>query len=327
MNLNQDSTHQEWTPSCELIMLNARAMMNSAIRRFFDERGVLEVETPVLVQRSVTDPGLSPFQTEFRLPGVPEPVPLYLQTSPEFAMKRLLAGGAGSIYQIAKAFRNEERGRYHNPEFTLLEWYRPAFSLADLLAEVEALIGSLALRFGLALQSPQRFSYAERFESVLGCHPLEASVGVFREVANQRGLPEASDLCGEDRSLWLPGLGQGCLTSIYDYPAILPSLAQISPTDARFVERAEVFWNGTELGNGFHELLSPVEQRARFEADLARRKNLEMAVPGMDERLLACLESGLPPCAGIALGLDRLLMILVGAESIEQVLSFAIDRA
>ena len=217
-----------------------------------------------------------------------------------------------------------------------LEWYRAGFSLSDLLSEVEALIGLLAHRFGLALESPQRFSYADRFETILKCHPLESDLASFSELAVDRGVPEASDLCGEDRSLWLdllfsyfiqPELGRGCLTSIYDYPAILPSLAQVNSTDSRYVERAEVFWEGIELGNGFHELLSDVEQRARFKRDLSRRKDLGLEVPELDERFLSCLKSGVPPCAGIALGLDRLLMILVGAETIDQVLSFGLERA
>ena len=317
-------------------MLKARAMMNATIREFFESKGVLEVETPILGQGSVTDPALTPFLTDFSLPGVGRKIPLYLQTSPEFAMKRLLAGGAGSIYQISKAFRNEERGRYHNPEFTLLEWYRVSYSLFELLGEVEALIGMLAHRFGIALESPQRFSYADRFVKVLGCHPLEADIEILRQIAEDRGLPEAVDLCGKDRTLWLdllfsyfiqPGLGEGCLTSIYDYPALLPSLAQLNPNDVRYVERAEVFWNGVELGNGFHELLSHQEQRARFESDLSRRSGLGLSLPALDERFLACLKSGLPDCSGIALGLDRILMILVGAEAIHQVLSFDVERA
>ena len=325
----------QWRPLCTLDGLRARARLNAEVRAFFAAREVLEVETPLLAACGVTDPGLYPFTTVFTLPGQCEGRRLYLQTSPEFAMKRLLAAGSGSIYQITKAFRNDEAGRHHNPEFTLLEWYRVGYSLADLMDEVEALLEELAAGWRDPLP-PERFTYVEAFGGALGLHPLEASVAELAAVARALGLPEAAELCGEDRAVWLdllfshfvqPALGSKRLTSIHHCPACLPSLARRCEADPRFVERVEIFMEGIELGNGFHELTDPVEQRRRFELDLERRRSLNLPEPGIDDRLLEALQAGLPPCSGIALGLDRLLMVLTGAGHIADVLAFPIERA
>jgi len=324
-----------WRPQCTLDSLRSRARLNAKIRAFFAVREVLEVETPLLAACGVTDPALYPFTTVFTLPGQREGRRLYLQTSPEYAMKRLLAAGSGSIYQITKAFRNDEVGRYHNPEFTLLEWYREGYSLVDLMDEVEALIDELAAGRRDLLPA-ERLTYAEAFIRALGLHPLEASFGELADSAVVRGMPEAAELCGEDRPLWLdllfsnfvqPALGRRRLTSIHHYPACLPSLARRCETDPRFVERVEIFLDGVELGNGFHELTDPVEQRRRFEHDLEHRRDLGLPEPAIDHRLLEALHAGLPPCSGIAIGLDRLLMVLTGAESLAEVLPFPIESA
>lgn len=325
----------DWRPACTLEALRLRAKLLADIRRFFAAREVLEVETPLLCHAPVTDPNLHAFATRFLPPGAAQGRDLYLQTSPEFAMKRLLAAGSGSIYQICKAFRDEESGRHHNPEFTLLEWYRAGFSLADLMDEVEALLAEVC---GAAypLAAAERHAYAELFECHLGIDPLTATRADFARCAEARDFPEAGGLCGDDRKVWLdllfsyfvqPQLGQGRATFVYGYPACLPSLARRSPNDPRVVERVEVFLEGLELGNGFHELADAVEQEARFDQDLAERRARGLVLPPKDERLLAALRQGLPDCAGIAIGLDRLLMLLAGTGAIGEVLAFPVDRA
>jgi lysyl-tRNA synthetase class 2 len=324
-----------WAPACPTEALQRRAGLLAAIRRFFEARGVLEVETPLLGRRGVTDPHLQPFTTRFRRPGAAEGPELYLQTSPEFAMKRLLAAGSGSIYQICKAFRNEEAGRHHNPEFTLLEWYRVGFSLFELVNEIEALVAEVC-RDHRPLAPAERYAYAELFRRRLELDPLAASPADFAAGARRLGYPEAEALCGTDRAAWLdflfsfavqPELGQGRVTFVYDYPACLPSLARKRPDDPRLVERVEVFLGGLELGNGFHELADAGEQEARFDHDLAERRAGGLPLPPKDERLLAALRAGLPDCSGVAIGLDRLLMWLAGAESIAEVLAFPLERA
>jgi lysyl-tRNA synthetase class 2 len=308
--------------------------MLAQIRRFFATRGVLEVETPLLGQTAGTDPHLHPFATAFRQPGQTDAVALYLQTSPEFAMKRLLASGSGSVYQICKAFRNEECGRHHNPEFTLLEWYRVGFGLDNLIAEIEALL--LALCAGKRDLAPaKRVAYRQLFGERVGADPLCADVREFSECAKRHNLAEASALCGEDRNLWLdllfshivqPQLERGRAYFVYDYPACLPSLARKKPRDEAVVERVEVFLDGLELGNGFHELADAGEQESRFDADLTVRRQAGLPLPPKDQRLLEALAHGLPDCSGMALGLDRLLMLMTGADDIAQVLAFPVSR-
>lgn len=324
-----------WLPVCTIGTLQLRARTLAAVRGFFSKRGVLEVETPLLCATGVTDPNLHAFVTRFRLPGESDGRRLYLQTSPEFAMKRLLAAGSGSIFQICKAFRNEEAGRHHNPEFTLLEWYRIGFALEDLMDEVAALFDTVCGQ-DLPLAPAQRHAYAELFERYLGIDPLTASLSDFARCAQTRGLSEAEALCGENRSIWLdllfshylqPRLGQGRVSFVYDYPACLPSLARHRPEDPRVVERVEVFLYGMELGNGFHELADADEQAARFDADLAERRRLGLPLPPPDARLLDALRHGLPDCSGIAIGLDRLLMVMAGVDSLGAVLAFPVERA
>lgn len=297
---------------------------------------MLEVETPILAQAGSTDPNLISFQTHAHVPGGHAAGKiLYLHTSPEFAMKRLLAAGSGSIFQICKAFRDEEIGRFHNPEFTMLEWYRVGFDLQQLIAEVDTLVRSLFVG-NRELHSSEVFSYGELFERVTGLDPILADCPSLNQCARRFGLTEARDLCGEDKTIWLdflfshlvqPNLGNGRMTFVIDYPAILPSLARVKPEDPRLVERVEVFLGGMELANGFRELDDAPEQDRRFESDLAKRQLLGMPIPRKDERLISALASGMPGCSGIALGVDRLLMLMSGARSINEVLAFPIDRA
>jgi lysyl-tRNA synthetase class 2 len=321
-----------WRPACSLELLRRRAELFAGIRAYFAEHGVLEVETPLLSHTTVTDPHLSVFETTYK---GRKRVGLYLQTSPEFAMKRLLAAGSGSIYQICKAFRNEELGRLHNPEFTLLEWYRVGFNLDDLIADADALLQ--ALSHGVRVLGPsEKISYREAFFDCTGVDPIEAPWQEFARCARESGLPEAANLCEKNRSLWLdflfshlvqPHLGAGRFAYVMDFPAVLPSLARANPEDDRLVQRVEVFLDGLELGNGFFELTDSSQQEMRFERDLTERAALGLPVPGKDRRLLAALAAGLPDCAGMALGVDRLLVALYGLKSVSETLTFPFEIA
>ncbi len=245
-------------------------------------------------------------------------------------MKRLLAAGSGSIYQVCKAFRNGESGRWHNPEFTLLEWYRVGFGMPELIDEVNALFFRLADGHR-QLDPAQVIGYCDVFKQHVGIDPITAPLSDFDRAARSLGYAEGAEICDNDRATWLdflfshvvqPKLGRGGLCFVIDYPACLPSLARPHPTNRDLVERLEVFLDGVELGNGFHELADAEEQEQRFETDLASlaRRNGERRPK--DHRLLAALRSGLPDCSGIALGLDRILMLLTGSTAIADVLAF-----
>ena len=248
-------------------------------------------------------------------------------------MKRLLASGCGSIYQICKAFRNNEVGRFHNPEFTLLEWYRVGFDLHDLMDEVEALFNAL---FDRHLKASERLAYSTVFAHYTGLDALTFSYHTYCDFAKRENLQDAITLCGENHALWLdflfsfcvqPHLGKNALCLIYGYPACQSSLARINATNPSITDRVEVFINGVELGNGFYELTHAAEQNARFDAEISARKNDNLPQATKDTRLLAALDAGLPDCAGIAIGLDRVLMMLNESASISDVLSFDIQRA
>ncbi|GAB6067276.1 elongation factor P--(R)-beta-lysine ligase [Methylothermus subterraneus] len=252
---------------------------------------------------------------------------LYLQTSPEFAMKRLLAAGSGAIYQVCKAFRRGEAGRWHNPEFTLLEWYRVGFDLPRLMDEVALLLHELL--DGRA-QGQVRLRYGELFEEYVGAS-WQAPLTALARQAQVLGLPEAASICGQERSLWLdllfshavqPNLPRGTLVFVCDFPACLAALARLKPDDSQVADRFEVFVDGVELANGYRELTDPREQRARFEADLAWRRRAGMPSVPVDEAFLAALEAGLPECSGVALGVDRVLMLATGRAAIAEVLAF-----
>ena len=321
----------EWRPSAELDALRLRAGVLASIRAFFAERGVMEVETPLLSQATSTAPYLESFKTVYRAPGEDAGKTLYLQSSPEFAMKRLLAAGSGAIYQICKAFRNGEAGRLHNPEFSLLEWYRPGFDLDALMDEVEALLLRL-----LPSQSTLRLSYAEVFERYLGLDPHRATVQALRDCFRRRQGAEPAGVKAEDRDAWLnlllthyiePQLAAHGLVFIFDYPASQAMLARIRPGSPPLAERFEVYLQGVELANGFHELGDSAEQRRRFEADRSSRREAGLEDIAIDERLLAALAAGLPACSGVALGLDRLIMLVGSSHQLDEVISFPVDRA
>ncbi|MGR9073405.1 MAG: EF-P lysine aminoacylase EpmA [Gammaproteobacteria bacterium] len=320
-----------WAPSCSLDILRLRADVLRCIRVFFYDKGVLEVETPLLSHTTGTDPNLNFFSVIYRSP--PQEKTLYLQTSPEFAMKRLLAAGCGSIYQICKSFRNGEFGRHHHPEFTLLEWYRVGFDLRQLMDETTELLTQL-IRPYAKMTNPSIISYRDVFRLHAGIDPINADIPDFRRCARDHSLPEGDRLCGEDHSVWLdflfshlvqPCLGKNSLCMVYHYPACQSSLARNNVQNSDLTERFEVFFEGMELGNGYYELTDPVEQRRRFDAEIRERKVKGLAQPPVDEKLIGALEYGLPDCSGIAVGLDRLLMIISRHQGIENVLAFPIE--
>ncbi len=323
----------DWHPSSPLVVMQKRAEMLAQIRAFFASCGVLEVDTPVLSVAGATDPHIASFVTEYRPEGGEGRQCFYLHTSPEFPMKRLLAAGVGSIYQVCKVFRNGEQGRWHNPEFTLLEWYRVGFDHHALMDEMDALLAEVA-GCGPAL----RVTYRDVFLQNTGLDPLEADIPEVREKALALGVVASLDsLEGIDRNGWLDlilthrivdTLGQnGRPTFVYDYPASQAAMAQVRPGPPAVAERFEVYLGGVELANGFHELRDPKEQRKRLEADREERHRMGLPLIPLDERLLDALSHGLPPCAGVALGIDRLLMAVTGATSIDAVLAFPVGRA
>jgi lysyl-tRNA synthetase class 2 len=321
----------DWRATATGATLRRRAALLDAARRFFAARAVLEVDTPMVVNAPVTDVHIHSARVIF--PAAPDGAarPYFLHTSPEYAMKRLLAGGVGDIYQICHVVRGLERGRLHNAEFTLIEWYRVGWTLDALMAEVDALVRTLlgARAGGLA---STRVSYREAFLQQLGIDPFSASVPQLMAAARAAGFTGASESRDELLELLMsvsvgPELGRGALTFVYGYPASQAALARLEPADRRAAQRFELYCEGIELANGFHELADACEQRARFEHDIAERRRLALSPAALDERLLAALAAGLPECCGVALGFDRLVMLAEGAECIDEVLPFPIERA
>ncbi len=314
----------DWRPTATRATLQRRAQMLASARRFFADRSVLEVETPVVVNAPVTDVHLE--SARVLLANAPA---CFLHTSPEYAMKRLLAAGSGDIYQICHVVRGFERGRLHNSEFTLIEWYRTGFSLAQLMSEMEELVRAL---LGSASLAAERLTYRQAFEQHLQLDPFTATDAQLAATARRSGYQSAA----ASRDEWLeflmgaqigPKLGLGRLTFIHGYPASQAALARLDPHDSRAALRFELYHEGVELANGFHELASATEQRLRFEADRAERLRLGLPCYPLDERLLAALQAGLPDCAGVALGFDRLVMLATQARSIDEVLTFPTERA
>lgn len=319
----------DWQPAATIEQLTQRAELMAQIRTFFGKRGVLEVDTPALSQATVTDQHLVSFHTEFVGPGQSEPLPLYLMTSPEFHMKRLLCAGSGPIYQMGKSFRNEEAGRHHNPEFTMLEWYRPGFDHHQLMDEMEQLLQHV-LHCGAA----ERVSYQQLFLDYLEVDPLTASIDALKAVAPESLYELAQCETDKDTLLQLlfsmviePQIGLVTPCFVFDFPASQAALARISEQDGRVACRFEVYFNGIELANGFYELADADEQLSRFEADNRKRTELGLKTQPIDYRLIAALAEGLPDCAGVALGVDRLIMLALGAKQLQDVIAFPVQRA
>ena len=316
-------TNMSFKPTASVEAIKARAILYQQIRQFFATRHVLEVETPILSQAAVTDIHLASI-TASRHINAQHQIG-YLQTSPEFAMKRLVASGLGSIYQICKVFRDDEHGRKHNSEFSMLEWYRPDFSLLELMQEVSDLL-SVVLHQKI---EPKILSYKQAFLHRLDINPLSADITTLKNTAQRLGL--TIDL-GEDRLAWLdllfshvvePSLGFEYPVYLTDFPSEMASLAKIKIDEDGFqvAARFELYINGLELANAYDELADSTEQSRRFSSDNSERQQRGLAVVPVDQHLIAALDH-FPPCAGIALGLDRLLMVILETTRIDQVISF-----
>jgi elongation factor P--(R)-beta-lysine ligase len=300
--------------------------MLAAAREFFASRGILEVETPILSSASVSDPQIESLVTQVAGMGK-----FHMATSPEYAMKRLLAAGSGDIYQICKVFRDAERGRWHNPEFTLIEWYRLGFDDAALMTEVEALVGCLLAP--QRLEAAERLNYSAALQRHAGVDAHRASDADLADAARRHGIVCHAEL-DRDAKLDLlmglvvgPRLGVERPCFICDYPASQAALARLKPGLPPVAARFELYLNGVELANGFHELVNAAEQRARFDQDLTLRRTRGQVQSPLDERLLAALAAGMPDCAGVALGFDRLVAIALGAPRLADAMAFTIDTA
>jgi elongation factor P--(R)-beta-lysine ligase len=317
----------DWQPSTSLGMLQHRAELLAALRNFFFQHGVREVDVPILGRFTVTDSNIESISAiVFKDIG-------YLQTSPEYFMKRLLAAGSGDIYCLGKAFRDDEVGQRHNPEFTMLEWYRCNWDEHQLIDEVSELISQIYTANGHPSLAIHKTTYAEIFAQVLGIDPHAAELDELQKLA----VAASSDSwASETRANCLdllfsvrvePQLPKG-LAFIYDYPACQSALAQadVNIDGYRVSRRFEAFLNGMELANGYFELRDLAEQGRRFDQDLKHRAAFNKPLIPVDKYLMVALEKGLPSCAGVALGVDRLLMQLQGAGSIAEVLPFSWDR-
>jgi len=319
--------NRPWQPSATIDALRRRAGIINRIREFFAERGVLEVDTPSLSHAAVSDPFLHPFATEYVPEGGGQAAMLYLHTSPEYPMKRLLAAGSGAIWQLCKVYRNGEIGRRHNPEFSMLEWYRPGFDHHQLMDEVDALVRAV-----LAGESARRVTYAAVFAEHTGLDIHQCSDADLQSLAAAR--------CGFQGELSRDGylnlLFSECVeprlqapTLVYAFPASQAALARVVEGDDRVpsAARFEMFVKGMELANGYFELTDADEQLRRFEADQAQREALGIAASPIDMPLVDALRSGMPSCAGVALGVDRLVMLALGASTIGEVIAFDTQRA
>jgi lysyl-tRNA synthetase class 2 len=311
--------------------IRLRARLNAAIRGFFARRDVLEVETPVLSQAGNTEPNIASFSLEFsgRTNGAPRT--RWLRTSPEYALKRLLAAGIGDCYELGRVFRDGEAGGRHNPEFTMLEWYRVGWDHQRLIDEVAELINA-ALALVDRHATLERIAWRDLYRERLAIDPVTANDGEL-----QRALGDVRiDPQGLTRDDWLdlllthrlqPGFADDTMLAVFDYPASQAALARLRPGDPPLAERFELYLGPLELAKGYHELIDPAVQRARFERDVSMREARGGVAPPIDERLLSAMRSGLPPCAGVALGIDRLLMAMLGSTRIADVLAFPFDRA
>jgi len=323
-----------WQPTMSWQNAQKRAAVLAQIRAFFLSKNIVEVETPVLAASTVTDVHLDAFISQYHYSPdshCTQSVNLYAQTSPEFAMKRLLASGYGCCYQICKAFRHEQHGRFHNPEFTMLEWYRLGFDHIKLMDEVAELLEII-----LGCQQVQRISYQELFIKEVNIDPLLTNKAQL--IALIAGHNKLSDwLETEDcvdtllqfvmAELIEPKIGQDIPCFVYNFPASQASLAKISVEDPRVAERFECYFKGIELANGFHELTDVEQQKLRFEQDNEIRAQLGKQAQDIDKHFISALANGLPDCAGVALGIDRLVMLATSAVNIEQVMTFPITNA
>ncbi|TPE51829.1 EF-P lysine aminoacylase GenX [Maribrevibacterium harenarium] len=314
----------KWQPTGSLETLTARAQMFARIRAFFATRNVLEVDTPCLSLGSISDPHIEVLETQNRFGR--NATTYYLQTSPEYAMKRLLAAGMPSIYQLGKVFRAEEIGRRHSVEFTMLEWYRIGFDHWQLMTEIDQLLSELS---GEQIEC-ERLSYRDAFQRFLGCDPLTIGIHELQQLCHQHteyGLQESD----RDTLLELlfatviePNIGTEQPCFIHSYPASQAALArrQLEADGQETAARFELYWRGIELANGYYELTDADEQLTRMRSEMSEREQQAKSWRQADERLISALKHGFPDCAGVALGVDRLLMLLLNKQHIDEVLPF-----
>ena len=323
-----------WQSNLNWQLAKQRAEYIQQIRNFFFERNIVEVETPLLSNGTITDIHLEAFKCQYLYlndSGGNASTELYLQTSPEFAMKRLLASGYGSIFQLCKAFRHEEHGRFHNPEFSILEWYRVGFDQNQLMAEVDSLLQTI-----LACNKATYISYQQAFIEHLNIDPLTISLAQLKFVMAKQGIIGDWIEAEQDVDILLQVLFSQCIEKkigvnspcfVYDYPKSQAALAKGSNSDPRVAERFECYYQGIELANGYHELTDAIELKQRFEADNRKRVEMKRSVKPIDENFMQAMLSGLPQCSGVALGLDRLLMLALKASDIKSTMAFDITKA
>ncbi len=313
-------TDTSWQPSASLGIIKKRASILQQIRVFMHKREIIEVDTPILSHFGISDPYIQSMTTSC---AAESDAMLYLHTSPEFCMKRLLAAGSGSIYQIAHVFRNEESGKRHKTEFSMLEWYRTGFDYYQLMDEV----GELLVDIGLEV--PDKMTYAEAFEQTLEMNPHTVAISELLTLCKKQGWEDAI----EDRHALLDflfseavikNLDQSKALFIYDYPECMSALATLKRSEPIVSERFELFISGMEIANGFNELIDADEQVKRFEKELWTRRNMGLEEPPIDEHFVAALQSGLPECSGVAVGIDRLLMVLSEKDDINEVSTFTL---
>ncbi len=337
-----------WRPTASLEVLQQRASLVAAMRKIFEEAGYWEVETPILSRDIVVDAHLDPFVTRFfsgRLPSdaVAGGEELYLQTSPEFAMKRLLAAGAKAIYQIGRVMRNGEHGPHHNPEFTMAEWYRAGDDhhaqmdfTEHFVREVFAQAAVFRPETALTEKPFERLTYHQAFERYAGCDVRELETAEFAELAETHDLVPPASLSPADRDGWLnfllanivePELGQDRPAFLFDYPASQAALARVRLDDPPVAERFELYLEGVEICNGYHELTDAAELEARMQKQNQLRRAENARPLPETNRLLDTMCAGLPACAGVALGVDRLIMLTLGLSSLDQVIAFPFPRA
>lgn len=342
------SRSPDFRPTASWPVLRARAGLLGEIRRFFDERGYLEVETPLLSHDVCVDLWLDPFIVPQASSRPERGGRMFLQTSPEFAMKRLLAAGADAIYQITRSFRRGEIGRLHNPEFTIVEWYRTGESLEAQMDLTESLVraaleterGDIAgARPGSAPRPIPRFrrlAYDDAFLEFGGQRILPLSTAELRRVAERHGLSAPASLAADDRDGWLnlllagivePALAGSGAVFLYDYPASQAALARLRPDRPEVAERFELYLDGLEICNGYRELTDPDLMAERMRRQAALRASAGLSELPADSRLIEAMRAGLPECAGVALGFDRLLMWRLGAADIAEVMPFPFERA
>jgi lysyl-tRNA synthetase class 2 len=318
-----------WQPTATKKVLIKRARILKKIRAFFDQRQLMEVETPILSQAALTDPHLDSIRCTT---GEIMKEKKYLHTSPEFPMKRLLATNMGAIYQICKVFRDGERGKLHNPEFTMLEWYQPGYSYKQLIDEVDELFIHIVGEYQ-KLNKTEHITYQQAFKKYANLDPYTASIVELKNCANKSGIHIDCELT---RNEWLdiilthqvePNLGQGRATFLIDYPADQAALARLKPDNPNVAERFELYFKGVELANGFGELVDPKEQSQRFAVENHQRNQLNKPEMPIDKNFLEALKSGMPASSGVAVGVDRLVMVALGRESLQEVIAFPFERS